>query len=158
VAARLRISDGQREWLVTVTGTQVQIEGVDAPLDVTPRPDGRWTVRHGAATTTASAARTIRSIWTGSGGAATEWQAASGAARVRHGGASIDALRAPMSATVVRVHVAAGDAVAEGDALVVVEAMKMEMPIRAPHAGIVRAVHCREGELVAAGAVLVELE
>jgi len=64
----------------------------------------------------------------------------------------------PRSPTVLRVHVSAGEAAAEGDPLVVVEAMKMEMPVRAPRAGVVRVVHCREGELVPPGAVLVELE
>ena len=63
-----------------------------------------------------------------------------------------------MSATVVRVLVTAGQQVAEGDILVVVEAMKMEMPLRATHAAVVRAVHCREGELVQAASILVELE
>jgi biotin carboxyl carrier protein len=158
VAAPLRLSDGRREWLVTVDGSTIRIDGVDGQFEVVARPDGRWTIRHGETVTTGSAARTPQDIWTGVHGVAGVWQAESGSRRSRQGGASADALRAPMSATVVRVHVAAGDTVAEGDALVVVEAMKMEMPIRAPHPGIVTAVHCKEGELVAAGAVLVELE
>ncbi|MEO6213893.1 MAG: biotin/lipoyl-containing protein [Vicinamibacterales bacterium] len=67
-------------------------------------------------------------------------------------------LAAPMPATVVRILATAGQAVQPGDTLIVLEAMKMELPVRAPAAGIVRAVHCREGQLVQAGVALVELE
>jgi biotin carboxyl carrier protein len=68
------------------------------------------------------------------------------------------ALSAPMPATVVRVDTAAGDRVRKGDALIILEAMKMELPVRAPADGIVVAVHCKPGDLVKAGAPLVELE
>jgi len=40
--------------------------------------------------------------------------------------------------------------------LIVLEAMKMELPLRAPHDGVIAAVDCREGELVQPGKVLVE--
>jgi acetyl/propionyl-CoA carboxylase alpha subunit len=68
------------------------------------------------------------------------------------------ALSAPMPATVVRVDVAPGDRVRNGDVLIILEAMKMELPVRAPADGIVIAVLCKAGELVKAGAPLVELE
>ena len=55
---------------------------------------------------------------------------------------------APMPATVTAVKVAPGDAVKHGDVLIVLEAMKMELPIRAPGDATVAAVHCRPGELV----------
>jgi biotin carboxyl carrier protein len=58
---------------------------------------------------------------------------------------------------VLKVHVKAGDEVKKGDTLVLLEAMKMELPLRAPGDGKVAAVRCREGELVPADAVLVEL-
>ncbi len=63
-------------------------------------------------------------------------------------------LTAPMPATVRRVAVKVGDTVKRGDTLVILEAMKMELPVRAPATGTVRAVHCREGELVQPGLVL----
>jgi biotin carboxyl carrier protein len=66
-------------------------------------------------------------------------------------------LVAPMPATIVKVLVAAGQAVAKGQTLVVAEAMKMELPIRAPADGVVAEVLCREGELVQADQRLVEL-
>jgi len=68
------------------------------------------------------------------------------------------ALSAPMPATVIAVNVAPGQEVADGDVLVLLEAMKMELPIKAPHAGRVKSIACREGELVPAGVPLLELE
>jgi biotin carboxyl carrier protein len=73
--------------------------------------------------------------------------------RVRHGGD----LSAPMPAVVRSVPVSAGDQVAAGDVLVMLEAMKMELPIRAPRAGVVRSVGCTPGDLVQPGVALVEL-
>jgi biotin carboxyl carrier protein len=61
-----------------------------------------------------------------------------------------------MPATVIKVQVRAGDAVKKGDVMVVLEAMKMELPLRALGDGVVAAVRCREGELVQADATLVE--
>ena len=67
-------------------------------------------------------------------------------------------LTAPMPATVLKVHVKPGDTVKKGDIVVVLEAMKMELPIRAPGDGVVAAVSCREGELVQADAMLVAFQ
>jgi biotin carboxyl carrier protein len=68
------------------------------------------------------------------------------------------ALAAPMPATVASIHVAEGQEVETGDLLLVLEAMKMELPIRAPRRGRVKAVACRRGELVQPGVPLVALE
>ena len=76
--------------------------------------------------------------------------------RRRAGGASD--LTSPMPATVVRVLAAPGAAVKRGDTLLMLEAMKMELPIRAPRDGVVSAVHCRPGELVQPGVGLIDLE
>ncbi len=67
-------------------------------------------------------------------------------------------LAAPMPGEVVRVGVDVGDDVAAGQALVVVEAMKMEHTIAAPHAGRVAEVRVRPGEQVDGGRVLIVLE
>jgi acetyl/propionyl-CoA carboxylase alpha subunit len=66
-------------------------------------------------------------------------------------------LTAPMPARVIRILVQPGAAVKKGDTLVMLEAMKMELPVRAPADGKVAAVHCRDGELVQADAVLIDL-
>ena len=76
----------------------------------------------------------------------------------RRGSAHVGSLSAPMPATVVRVDVAPGDAVHRGDALVILEAMKMELPVRAPADGTVKAVHCKPGDLVQPGVALIEIE
>jgi 3-methylcrotonyl-CoA carboxylase alpha subunit len=64
---------------------------------------------------------------------------------------------APMNGTVVAVLVSNGDEVAEGQPLLVMEAMKMEYTIRASHAGKVEQVFYQSGELVSDGAELVRL-
>jgi biotin carboxyl carrier protein len=69
-----------------------------------------------------------------------------------------ESLTAPMPATVIRIQSKPGDAVRKGDVLVVLEAMKMELPVRAPADGRVEAVNCREGDLVQPGQPLIELE
>jgi biotin carboxyl carrier protein len=67
-------------------------------------------------------------------------------------------LSSPMPATVLRVLVDRGARVTAGSTLIVLEAMKMELPIRAPRDGVVKAIHCEPGELVQPGIDLLELE
>ena len=67
-------------------------------------------------------------------------------------------LTAPMSGTVVAVMVKAGDKVARGAPLMILEAMKMEHTITAPADGVVAAVNYRAGDRVKEDAVLVELD
>jgi acetyl/propionyl-CoA carboxylase alpha subunit len=72
-----------------------------------------------------------------------------------HGQSSVVA---PMPGTVIRVEVAPEDDVAAREPLVILEAMKMEIPVSSPFPGTVKVVHVGVGDRVAGGAVLVELE
>jgi biotin carboxyl carrier protein len=65
-------------------------------------------------------------------------------------------LAAPMPATVLQVLTRPGASVKKGDTLILLEAMKMELPLRAPADATVVAVHCREGELVQPDVTLIE--
>lgn len=68
------------------------------------------------------------------------------------------ALASPMPATVVAITVEPGQRVSKGDVLIMLEAMKMELPIKAPRDGTVKAISCQPGELVQPGVPLLELE
>jgi len=70
---------------------------------------------------------------------------------------SHDSLEAQMPGLVRQVLVAEGDSVEQGQVLLVLEAMKMEMRVSAPHAGVVEKISVREGETVGRGQALVEL-
>jgi biotin carboxyl carrier protein len=91
------------------------------------------------------------------GRARTATRAANAAARERSGAGS-GSVVAPMPGRVLRLLCAVGDHVARGQALVVLEAMKMENEQVANAAGVVREVLVREGESVDAGAKLIRIE
>lgn len=63
----------------------------------------------------------------------------------------------PMSGTVKSVLVQAGDSVEEGQALMLLDAMKMEVPVSAPIAGVVKSVAANEGQSVQEGQILLIL-
>ncbi|GAA0923062.1 biotin carboxylase N-terminal domain-containing protein [Nonomuraea longicatena] len=69
-----------------------------------------------------------------------------------------DALVSPMQGTIVKVVAADGDTVAEGDTVVVLEAMKMEQPLAAHKAGVVAGLSASVGQTVTAGATLCEIK
>ena len=101
----------------------------------------------------------LGSLNSGGGGGA---KPAKAKKRSRGGGAVAaaggNALTSPMQGTIVKVAVTEGDAVAEGDLVVVLEAMKMEQPLTAHRAGIVIGLAAAAGETVAAGAVIAMIE
>jgi acetyl-CoA carboxylase biotin carboxyl carrier protein len=67
-------------------------------------------------------------------------------------------VRAHITGTVWKIEVRLGEAVVEGQTLVILESMKMEMPVEAPAAGKVAAILTKEGASVEEGAILVELD
>jgi acetyl-CoA carboxylase biotin carboxyl carrier protein len=69
----------------------------------------------------------------------------------------VTAIVAEMVANVIEVSVEIGSTVASGDAVVLLESMKMEIPVIAEHGGTVRAIKVAPGDVVQEGDVLVEL-
>jgi acetyl-CoA carboxylase biotin carboxyl carrier protein len=67
-------------------------------------------------------------------------------------------VEAHITGTVWKIECKVGEAVAEGDTVVVLESMKMEMPVEAEDGGTVSAIHVREGQPVREGEALVTLE
>ena len=66
-------------------------------------------------------------------------------------------ITAPMAGKVIEVKVKPGDEVNEGEEVVIIEAMKMEIPVVAYESGTVQEVHCSNGDAVEAEGVLVSL-
>jgi len=67
-------------------------------------------------------------------------------------------VEAHITGTVWKVECKVGDVIAEGDTVVTLESMKMEMPVEAEEPGTVKEILCEEGEAVREGATLVVLE
>jgi acetyl-CoA carboxylase biotin carboxyl carrier protein len=72
-------------------------------------------------------------------------------------GLQVAQVEANITGTVWRIEVAVGDTVQEGDTVVILESMKMEMPIEAEDDGTVAEIRCSEGQAVSEGDVLVVL-
>jgi biotin carboxyl carrier protein len=150
----LRLVDDGREWVAEFDGMRVSLAGVDAPFVVHDDGDERFRVDDGDDARAGIAALSGDIVWVAVDHHVFEFKAGSGTAR--SGARDLDALTPPMSATVVRIAVKVGDQVKANAPLIVLEAMKMELPIRAPHDGVIAKINCREGELVQPGTVLVE--
>lgn len=65
---------------------------------------------------------------------------------------------AHITGTVWKIEVEVGQKVSEGDVLVILESMKMEMPLEAMDEGVVKEIRCSEGQAVSEGDILVVLE
>jgi 3-methylcrotonyl-CoA carboxylase alpha subunit len=159
MARRMRVKGDGGSWDAELDGGGVVLSELAGAFAVEDEGDGRFVVRGpGAERRAIAMAGAGDVVWVGIDGQVFEFHVGQDAA----GGAKTDspdqdALSPPMSATVVRIAVQPGAVVQAGDTLIVLEAMKMELPIRAPRAGTVRAIHCQEGDLVQPGVILVEL-
>jgi acetyl-CoA carboxylase biotin carboxyl carrier protein len=70
----------------------------------------------------------------------------------------LTAIEAHITGTVWKIEVEVGDEIAEGDTVVILESMKMEMPVEAEDPGVVKEILCAEGQSVSEGDTLVVLE
>ncbi len=66
-------------------------------------------------------------------------------------------VKSPMAGTIFELIAAVGDAVQEGDELVILESMKMEIPVEAPNDGTVTDIHIGQGDQVQEGDLLVTI-
>jgi biotin carboxyl carrier protein len=67
-------------------------------------------------------------------------------------------VRSEIAGSVWKIEVAVGDSVVEEDTLIILESMKMEIPLLAPRAGIVKEILVAEGEAIAEGDIAIVLE
>ena len=133
---------------------QLTVDG--SPPTVRPSPDSRTPIPESRAPIPESRRLAANDPW--NGGTAAKAAPAAEPTRRRSSSSAVHAVTAPMPATVVNVLVRPGDAVKKDDTLLVLEAMKMELPLRAPGDATIEAVRCAAGDMVAADAVLVEFE
>ena len=126
--------------------------------EITELGDGWYLVRDGDTTWRVAAASDANGTWLFFDGRTAYLPRESGGTRGRAKGRGESGVMAPMPATVVSINAEPGQQVAEGETVIVLEAMKMELPIKAPRAGKVKAVHCSRGELVQPGVSLLEIE
>ncbi|MFH1278778.1 MAG: biotin/lipoyl-containing protein [Candidatus Eisenbacteria bacterium] len=124
-----------------------------------PAPHG-VTVEIGGRRHRAWVARTDEKVFVHLGGRVYEFEEAGARDAVSAGAAGLggDSVSSLMPGKVVKILVAVGDEVKEGQSLVIVEAMKMETPLAAPAAGTVKKVNFAEGDLVDAGKPIVQLD
>lgn len=139
MAGRILLRHAEREFRVEVNRTGVLVDGSAAEIPQT-----------------AVAVSDGETRWVFLDGEVYEFEVQS--PERRRGAAHHGTLTAPMPATVRKIIVVPGAAVRKGDTLLVLEAMKMELPVRAPAGGTVKLISCREGELVQPGVPLVEME
>lgn len=165
MSTRLVWRDGDRVREVELAREEggawrVRVEGSELSVRVEPAGRGRMRLVMDATSVLAeiTAAGERRFVQLVSPAGATDFVLDRATQRRKRSGGAGGGLEAPMPGVVTRVLVAVGDAVAAGQPLLALEAMKMEHVVRAPHAGTVRAIAARQGEMVQNGVALVELE
>jgi biotin carboxyl carrier protein len=156
VARRIAVTSGALSRAVVVDGSHAIVDGTTVTAQALG--DGRWLVEQDGRSAAVYVAGTPDAMWAFARGRVYRVEVDEGDAPVRRRtSAGVDGLSAPMPATVRAVLVAPGDRVRAGDTLVVLEAMKMELPVRSPVDGVVGDVRCRPGEIVQPGMPLVDV-
>lgn len=157
MGTRITLRSGDREFVAEVEPAgKVTVEGSEFTLST--QPDGSVRLDGGHAAQRGWTATSADTVWVFVDGRVFAFERAHTGTRRKRGGVHHGSLSAPMPATVRRIDVKAGDVVKKGQTLILLEAMKMELPVRAASDGTVTSVNCRDGELVQPGTTLVELD
>jgi acetyl/propionyl-CoA carboxylase alpha subunit len=143
-------ADGAREL-------RFAIDGREMAARVATMPDGSAMVEMGGRRVRVAGARRRASIAVAAGPYAAEFVMVEGRSAHRAGGLAAPEVDAPMPGKVLKVLVAEGQPVEQGDPLIVLEAMKMETTLYAESAAIVAKICVVAGQMVDHGARLVEL-
>jgi acetyl-CoA/propionyl-CoA carboxylase biotin carboxyl carrier protein len=154
-----RLQVGDRSVTTQVRGTSVRLDDQE-PVTVELLSTGTVaTVAYSGLTAHYSIAWDGASLWIGRDGGSWKVTTSTGPEHAGAGrrGASDGRIVSPLPGTVVSVRVAAGDDVAVGQPLLVVEAMKMEHTLVAPHDGVVTNLAVKEGQSVAMDELLVDV-
>lgn len=141
----------------TAAGTTLTLDGERHELALRELAPGRLIISNAEGQQAARVVRERERTWVWLAGRVYEFQTPTAG---QEGGGAVEAtddVRAPMPGTLVKLLVAAGDAVEERQIVAVVEAMKMEHALRAPRAGVVARTAGTPGEVVGADAVIVSL-
>jgi oxaloacetate decarboxylase alpha subunit len=141
------------------------LQNRDNPEAFEPVPDGKSVaVASAAPAASAASVYSVRvngkayTVEVAEGGQLTDVRPGTQAAAATPASANGDAVKAVLAGNIFKIHVAVGDVVAQGDPLLVVEAMKMETAVAAPKAGTICQVLIAEGDVVAVGDSLVTID
>jgi len=151
-----RQRDGR--FAVTVTGAGLDPEGTPEPVTVRHAGDGWIDFTSGGRRHRLHVLAAGNQVWAQGPDGDVALTAVPRFPDAEHGEAVAGGLVAPMPGTVLAVHVAPGDAVAAGQLVMIVEAMKMEHRITAPRAGMVTEIRARPGDQVNGGDLLAILD
>ena len=156
-------AQGERlSFAVRVQGQQhfrVQGGGIDLSLSVTPTSsETRFDLTSEGNSLTAGLVRRGNAVSVFADGRSFGFEVPDPLLQVDDAGVAANAIQAPMPGLVQAVFADAGQAVTQGEALLVLEAMKMEHRLNAPRDGVVLDVLAAVGDQVTDGAVLVTLE
>jgi 3-methylcrotonyl-CoA carboxylase alpha subunit len=160
--ALLARDDARIERLVVARGHgRYSVEGDGQALDLViscTEANDAYRVTHDGHSVAAHAVLTGDAVTVYLGGGTFAYSLPDHLSETDDAGAAGDVVTAPMPGLVRAVAAALGQTVKRGDALMVLEAMKMEHTLRAPRDGVVREVMAAAGDQVADGTVLVALE
>jgi biotin carboxyl carrier protein len=158
---KLKRAGEAREFDVEIIGrdggvVRARIDGVEVTAEVEALADGSTIVRVADRKLQVFGTRIRNSILVAAGPATFEFVPIEGRAGAARHGLAAPEVTAPMPGKVLNILVAEGESVEHGQALVVIEAMKMETTLYAESAAMVKKIHVVAGAMVDHGAVMIE--